>query len=103
MMSANFGDRVAEHARLLATQGKDPNQIAKILCDLDPDGYNYGIGIIVGGDGKPLTSSSTLTRHTALELERCSPGEYSNSGSLLRKMKEAVLLWQRVPEDHWDK
>jgi hypothetical protein len=101
-MSLEFGQQVAEAGRLLAEQGKDANQVSKILCDKDPKGYNYGIGVIVGGDGKPLITSSTLSEHTAAELARCGPGTYVNSAAMMDKLKQAILRWQRVPEEHWD-
>ena len=102
-MNLEFGQRVYEESRSLAEQGKDANQIAKVLCDRDPDGYNYGIGVIVGGDGKPVAASSALQEYTAAELERCTTGSYENSAGLMDEVKKAALSWQRVPQEYWDR
>ena len=51
-MSATFGNVVKQKVDDLATQGKDANQIAKIVCDQDPDGHNYGIGIVLDDQGQ---------------------------------------------------
>jgi hypothetical protein len=96
-----FGVRVAEQSRILAGQGRDANQIAKILCDQDPEGCNYGIGVILGGDGQPLSTSSTLLSYAGEELKASGAGAYINSSGLMGKVKEAVMRWQRIPEEHW--
>lgn len=97
-MDMTFGQTVQEEARRLAAAGKDANQIAKILCDRDPEGCNYGIGIILEGDGRPMGSSSTLLEYTRAELEESRAGVYMNSAAMMDELTEAVLRWQRIPE-----
>ena len=53
-MDRQFGKQFYERARRLQEQDKDANQIAKILCDQDPEGHNYGIGILSDGDGRRI-------------------------------------------------
>lgn len=71
-MKLDFGENVYDRSRVLAEQGKDVNQIAKVLCDQDPEGYNYGIGVILGGDGRPAATSSTLLEYAVAERRRAS-------------------------------
>jgi aspartate/tyrosine/aromatic aminotransferase len=97
----DFGRRVLERSQVLASQGKDPNQIAKILHDADRDGRNYGIGIILGSDGRPMPTSSTILDRLRRELETSGEGDYQNSTALMDEIKRAVLRWQRVPESAW--
>jgi aspartate/tyrosine/aromatic aminotransferase len=100
-MESQFGQQVYEQAQQLQQQGKDANQIAKILCDQDPDGHNYGIGIVLGGDGKPIATTSTLLEYTAAELKQSTLGKYMNSNALMEEVKIATLKWQRIPEEYW--
>lgn len=100
-MDLQFGKQVYEQSQKLLEQGKDVNQIAKILCDQDKAGYNYGIGIILCGDGKPMPSSPTLLEYAAKELASSIKGDYMNSNKILDDLKKAVLSWQRVPEKYW--
>src|SRR5689334_18369173 len=93
-----FGDDVMAEAQKLRASGLDANQIAGILCKKDPQGKNYGIGILLGKDGKPLPTSPTLIEYVEKELRDCGPGSYFNSDSLKKEMLEAVLQWQGVPE-----
>ena len=60
---------IAEAQKLRAA-GLDANQIAGVLCKKDPQGKNYGIGILVGDDGMPLPTSATLLEYLRAELER---------------------------------
>ena len=87
----------------MSAQGKDANQIAKIVCDQDPDGYNYGIGIVVDGMGKAWPTSETLLDQARAEIGNSLLGEYMSTASLAAPLKEAVLRWQRIPEEHWDR
>ena len=100
-MDLAFGKNVADTAQDMIAQGKDVNQTAKILFDKDPQGHNYGIGIILDGFGKPMSSSATLTKYATEEIQNCSAGTYVNSAKLMQQMTEAVLRWQRVPEKYW--
>lgn len=100
-MDSQFGQEVKQEALRLEAQGKDPNQIAKILCDKDSKGHNYGIGIILDGKGQPLPSSSTLLEYITAELGLSKNGTYMNSAKIMEDLKQAVLRWQRVPEKHW--
>ena len=102
-MSVAFGEKVKQDAAALAEQGKDPNQIANILCQKDSQGSNYGIGIILGGDGKPMASSKTLLKFVRDEIENSQVGSYLNSAKLMGDLKSAVLHWQRIPESYWDR
>ncbi len=102
-MDLEFGKKVAHTAQEMIAQGKDVNQTAKILFDKDPEGANYGIGIILDGQGAPAKSSATLAKYAAVELENCGTGTYYNSAKLMEQMKEAVLRWQRIPDSYWDK
>lgn len=101
-MDRDFGQSVQRKAGELQQAGKDANQSAKILFDQDPQGYNYGIGIILDGKGTPAESSATLARYLKAELETCSSGSYMNSAKLMGDLKQAVLRWQRIPEEYWD-
>ena len=100
-MKPSFGAVVLRTAEALSAQGKDANQIAKIVCDQDPDGYNYGIGIVVDGKGRAWPTSETLLNHARAEIDHSLLGEYMSTASLADPLKEAVLRWQRIPEDHW--
>ncbi len=102
-MKSSFGTVVQRAAETLSAQGKDANQIAKIVCDQDPDGYNYGIGIVVDGMGKAWPTSETLLDQARAEIGNSLLGEYMSTASLAAPLKEAVLRWQRIPEEHWDR
>ncbi|HCQ00639.1 MAG TPA: hypothetical protein DIT99_08050, partial [Candidatus Latescibacteria bacterium] len=102
-MSATFGDVVKQKVDDLATQGKDANQIAKIVCDQDPDGHNYGIGIVLDDQGQAWPTSNTMLTYLRSELDGSLAGNYMSSATLGASLKEAVLRWQRVPETHWDR
>ncbi len=102
-MKPSFGDAVQRTAEALSAQGKDANQIAKIVCDQDPEGYNYGIGIVVDGQGRPWPTSKTLLDHARAEIGNSLLGEYMSTASLAVPLKEAVLRWQRVPREYWDR
>jgi aspartate/tyrosine/aromatic aminotransferase len=102
-MDLAFGEAVFEEAKKLAASGKDPNQIANILFQRDPAGQNYGIGIMLGGDGKPLRTSPTLMDYFRREIEDSQSGSYMNSAALIEEMRKAVLAWQRVPEKYWSR
>ena len=101
-MDLQFGKAVYTQAQQLAEEAKDANQISKILCDQDPQGHNYGIGILLDEQGQPLHSSSVLQEYVVKELETTCEGNYMSSAKILQKMKEAVLQWQRVPQEHWE-
>ena len=96
-----FGTAVRKKAQDLATQGKDANQTAKVLYDADPDGHNYGIGILLGPDGQAMSTSPTLLDYTRREVERSTQGRYQNSSALSRELAASVLAWQRIPEAMW--
>ena len=102
-MKSSFGAAVQRAAEALSAQGKDANQIAKIVCDQDPDGYNYGIGIVVDGQGGAWPTSETLLNHVRTEIDDSLLGEYMSTASLAGSLKEAVLRWQRIPEEYWDR
>jgi aspartate/tyrosine/aromatic aminotransferase len=102
-MDLAFGQAVSEEATKLAAAGTDPNQIANILFQKDPAGHNYGIGIMLGGDGKPLPSSPTLMEYFRNELDNSLSGSYMNSAALIEEMRKAALAWQRVPEPYWSR
>lgn len=102
-MTTSFGAAVQQAAEALGAQGKDANQVAKIVCDQDPDGYNYGIGIVVDGQGRAWPTSETLLSRSRAEIELSLFGEYMSTGTMAFELKEAVLRWQRIPEEHWDR
>ncbi|MBF0276773.1 MAG: aminotransferase class I/II-fold pyridoxal phosphate-dependent enzyme [SAR324 cluster bacterium] len=102
MSLLEFGESVHEKAQKLAGEAKDANQIAKILCDQDPQGHNYGIGIMLDGAGQAMGSSSVLLEYAAKELDSSREGNYMNSAKWMNELKESVLKWQRIPEQHWD-
>ena len=102
-MKPSFGAAVQRTAEALSARGRDANQIAKIVCDQDPDGYNYGIGIVVDGKGRAWPTSETLLNHARAEIDNSLRGEYMSTSSLAASLKEAVLRWQRIPEDYWDR
>ena len=101
-MDSTYGQTVWQEALRLEELGKDVNQIAKILCDQDPAGSNYGLGIMLGGDGRPMASSATLLEYIAQELALSAKGTYLNSAPSMEKLKAAVLQWQRIPAPYWD-
>ena len=101
-MGLEFGTSVNEKARELHAQGRDVNQIAKVLCDQDPDGHNYGIGIVLDGKGQPAVTSSTLLEYARAELDCSTKGSYMNSNKILEEVKVATLQWQRIPEKYWE-
>ena len=100
-MDVPFGNQVVQHSRQLAESGKDENQIAKILVEKDEKGHNYGIGIILDGDGKPMKSSEVLLEYTKQEIESSIHGDYVNSAKIMDAAKTAALTWQRIPEKYW--
>ena len=102
-MTSSFGADVQRVAESLSAQGKDANQIAKIVCDQDPVGHNYGIGIVVDGQGRAWPTSEALLKHARKEIENSLLGEYMSTASMAPELKEAVLGWQRIPEEHWDR
>src|SRR6202158_2274615 len=99
--TTTFADEVIAEAQKLRGSGLDPNQIAGMLCKRDPQGKNYGIGILLGKDGKPLPTSPTLLEYVEKELRESGSGSYVNSDALKKEMLEAVLRWQGVPEEFW--
>ena len=78
-MTSSFGSTVLQAAETLSTQGMDANQISKIVCDRDPEGYNYGIGIVVDGEGGAWPTSKTLLNHVMTEIGNSLLGEYTVS------------------------
>ncbi len=102
-MRSSFGAEVQRAAEALSAQGKDANQIAKIVCDQDSRGYNYGIGIVVDGQGKAWPTSETLLRYAKAEIGNSLLGEYMSTASVAESLKEAVLRWQRIPKAYWDR
>jgi aspartate/methionine/tyrosine aminotransferase len=100
-MQTTFGDQVIAEAQRLRQSGLDANQIASILCKQDPEGRNYGIGILVGGDAKPMPTSPTILDYVNRELQNSGKGVYLNSDALKAPLTEAVLRWQGVPEALW--
>lgn len=100
-MTLQFGQKVYKEALQLQDEGKDGNQIAKILAEQDPAGQNYGIGIVLDGNGKPVPTSPTLLDYVGQELEVSGFGKYMTSGTILEQVKIAALKWQRVPEKYW--
>ena len=101
MADLKFGKQVYEYALQLGQQGKDANQIAKVLCDRDNEGYNYGIGIVLNASGQPMDASSTLLQYTSDELGISKTGDYMNSNAIMEDVKTATLRWQRIPEEYW--
>lgn len=102
-MKPSFGAAVQRTAEALSAQGNDANQIAKIVCDQDAEGYNYGIGIVVDGKGRAWPTSETLLNHARAEIDHSLLGEYMSTAALAAPLKEAVLRWQRIPENYWDR
>jgi len=103
MNAQDFGESVLSRAKALSEEGKDANQIAKILFDADPEGKNYGIGIVLNDDGGPMESSATILEYAAREVATSTHGNYYNSAAIMADLKSAVLRWQRIPEELWDK
>ena len=102
-MKTSFGAEVQRTAEALRAQGRDANQIAKIVHDRDPEGYNYGIGIVVDGQGEAWPTSDTLLEYARTEIDNSLAGEYMSTGALSEALKASVLRWQRVPQEHWDR
>jgi aspartate/tyrosine/aromatic aminotransferase len=96
--ASTFGEGVISQAAALRASGLDANQIAGILCKADPQGKNYGIGILLGKDGKPLPTSPTLLAYAEKELKESVSGSYCNSDAFKQDILTAVLDWQGVPE-----
>ena len=101
-MDLQFGQDVRAQALKLESQGKDANQIAKILFEQDDQGHNYGIGVILDGHGQPMASSPVLLEYASAVLEGSERGDYLNSAKVMDELKRAVLKWQRIPETAWD-
>src|SRR5437016_11540149 len=101
MPTTTFGDDVIADAQKLRESGLDANQIAGALCKKDPQGKNYGLGILLGKDGKPLPTSPTLLEYVEKELRESSLGNYYNSEALKKDVLESTLRWQGVPEEYW--
>jgi aspartate/tyrosine/aromatic aminotransferase len=101
-MNYEFGVSVQKEAERLLASGKDVNQVAAFLCDKDPQGCNYGVGIVLLGDGKPMPTSPTLLEYVIAEAQSSRAGRYMNSAKLMPAVKESVLRWQRIPEKYWD-
>jgi hypothetical protein len=99
--TTSWGDEVIAESERLKTSGLDANQIAGILCKKDPQGKNYGIGILLASDGKPMPTSPTLLEYVEKELRESGSGSYFNSDSLKKEILEATLRWQGVPEKWW--
>lgn len=96
--TTTFGDGVIAQAETLKQNGLDANQIAGILCKRDPQGNNYGIGIVLGSDGKPLPTSPTLLAYASKEIAESGSGSYLNSDALKKELLDGVLGWQGVPD-----
>jgi hypothetical protein len=101
-MNLKFGESVCGEATKLSKDGKDANQVAKILCDRDNLGFNYGIGIVLNGKGCPKTTPPVLLEYIEAELKESKLGSYMNSAKLLEEAKTAVLQWQRIPQQYWN-
>lgn len=101
MADMTFGEQVLQEAARLKAAGFDANQIAGILCRKDPEGKNYGIGILLGRDGNPMPTSPTLIDYLQREIADSATGHYMNSDPHRQALKEAVLSWQGVPESWW--
>jgi hypothetical protein len=96
-----FGESVRREADRLKESGIDPNQIANILWKNDKVGHNYGIGIILDGQGRPAATSDTLLDYASQEVAASVDADYRNSSAIMEKVKESVLRWQRIPQAYW--
>ncbi|MBF0289266.1 MAG: aminotransferase class I/II-fold pyridoxal phosphate-dependent enzyme [SAR324 cluster bacterium] len=101
-MELQFGKSVQAEGLQLAKSGKDVNQVAQVLCDKDNQGHNYGIGIVLNGNGQPMNTSATLLEYISAELEYSKRGTYMNSAKIMDELKQTVLRWQRIPEQYWN-
>lgn len=99
---SNFGQAVAQKQKELLSSGKDVNQIAKILYNEDPEGFNYGIGIILDGNGNPEETSPVTLDFLKNEIDKSTAGSYYNSAANMDDLKKAVLNWQSIPETYSD-
>jgi len=102
-MNLELARSILQKSEELKKAGRDANQIASILCEQDPEGQNFGIGIVLGGDGRPLPTSPTLLEYTTAELRGSGSGRYMNSAAVIDAFKERVLAFQRVPRELWDR
>jgi aspartate/tyrosine/aromatic aminotransferase len=100
-MDIQLGRSNIEKAEELKKLGRDANQIASVLCDQDPEGHNFGIGIVIGSDGRPMSTSQTLLEYVSAELAVSGAGTYVSSTKILETFKRRVLAFQRVPEKLW--
>lgn len=103
-MSKKFGNKVLVRGKELAEAGKDVNQISTILFteDQSTQKRNYGIGILLGVDGKPLQGSPILQDYLAREVDLIKVGNYFNSSNVMDELKKKVLTWQRIPQIYWE-
>jgi aspartate/tyrosine/aromatic aminotransferase len=102
-MDMDFGKSVLAKSLVLKKTGKDVNDIAKILAGDDELGWNYGVGNILDGKGKPIDSSLVLQETSKIELvDNCKKAQYVNSAKYMDIFKKAVLSWQQIPEKYWD-
>ena len=90
-MDLAFGESVAQAAREMVAQGKDVNQTAKILFDKDSEGFNYGIGIILDGQGAPAKSSATLAKYA--------PKRARPPSQIRKKLQAFSSISQRLTKD----
>ena len=102
-MDFEFGQSVQKDGQQLLASGKDANQVANILCEKDPLGHNYGIGIVLDSAGKPAPTSGTLLEYVTAEVSASQSGRYMNSAKLMPAVKESILRWQRIPEKYWER
>jgi len=101
-MDLSFGRAVYEKTLKLTEEGKDANQVAKIVCDQDAAGNNYGIGIMLDSNGNPMETSPTLLASTRAELDQSTAGNYMSSAAHMDLLKAAILEWQQIPKSCWD-
>jgi len=60
---------------------------------------NYGIGILVGGDGKPMATSPTMLETLEREIKESTKGVYLNSAAVQENGALVVceiLFWRDV-------
>lgn len=82
----------------LRRAGLDPNQIAEILWQRDPIGFNYGVGVVLNGDGRPMATPPEIVDAVIRETLESQLAVYRTlSNDDRERLKEAVLDWQGCP------
>jgi len=101
----SFSEERAKKSLALAVKlqknGIDYNQVASQVAASDPGSANYGIGLMMGGDGRPLPENR-LMLEALKDLAVPGPSAYRSVTNLMPIVKEKLLMWLCVPDKYWE-